>query len=389
MKLRQLKITNIGCIKELCLENLDENMNVFTGSNGVGKTTILKAICSILTTSQSANVTRNSRCDKGEISGILVDGDTSEVKTQVISAFVPDTHDYTTGFDKIRKVIFISDNRELNYIKLTNIPRDINKTNFQYNQDVLNSINPGQIKGWFVNRYLFSAHPDSLSDSQIANLELSKKAFSCLDNSVTFSKVDSKSLDIILDTSFGQIYFEYLSSGFKSLIILILGIIKEIEFRLNDSNVAVSDFDGIIIIDEVEVHLHPTWQSKIASVLKGIFPKAQFFISTHSPHVVQSLPPNQLIALEKVDDNVIRRSFAINETGFIGWTIEEILRDVMGMGNTNTNYFQNLWSEFSSAVDDNDALRANELGSRLLNILHPANVLRKIIELHLTSVSND
>ena len=70
----------------------------------------------------------------------------------------------------------------------------------------------------------------------------------------------------MLQTPSGQIYFEYLSSGFKSLIILFLGIIMEIEFRFGDQDIKVEDFDGIIIIDEIDVHLHPTWQTQIINI---------------------------------------------------------------------------------------------------------------------------
>lgn len=49
MKLQSINIENIGCIRSLAFEALDPNMNVITGSNGVGKTTLLKSVCSILT----------------------------------------------------------------------------------------------------------------------------------------------------------------------------------------------------------------------------------------------------------------------------------------------------------------------------------------------------
>lgn len=389
MKLQSINIENIGCIQSLSFEDLDPNMNVITGSNGVGKTTLLKSVCSILTSASKVNLKRNTLSDGGIISGTLNDGGNIHECTQKLQAFTPKEEVSGGGFGKGRQVIYLSDNREFEYIELSSIPKDFIHNDNHYTYGTLHGIDANKIKGWFVNRYLFSAHPTGLTKSQYANFEHAQKAFSILDSTITFSRVDSHSLDIMLQTPSGQIYFEYLSSGFKSLIILFLGIIMEIEFRFGDQDIKVEDFDGIIIIDEIDVHLHPTWQTQIINILKKIFPEVQFFVSTHSPHVIQSLPPNQLIALEKVDNNIIRRNLPVNENGYIGWTIEEILRDVMGMSNTNSDLFQKLWNDFTKSIEEENTSEANNIGGQLLKILHPSNVLRKVIELHLTSLPND
>lgn len=51
---------------------------------------------------------------------------------------------------------------------------------------------------------------------------------------------------------------------------------------------------GIVLIDEVDLHLHPQWQSEIANALTRTFPNIQFIISTHSPHVINSVPTTSL-----------------------------------------------------------------------------------------------
>ncbi len=56
-----------------------------------------------------------------------------------------------------------------------------------------------------------------------------------------------------------------------------MGLIKEIDYRLAAKGKCAAEFNGIILIDEIETHLHPVWQGKICIVLKEIFPKAQFF----------------------------------------------------------------------------------------------------------------
>ena len=81
-----------------------------------------------------------------------------------------------------------------------------------------------------------------------------------------FKFVSIISFDIILDTPKGKIVLEQLSSGYISYIIVLLGIIKDIEYRFKNPHICVRDFDGVLIVDEIDVHLHPELQSKIWQV---------------------------------------------------------------------------------------------------------------------------
>lgn len=391
MYLKSIQIENIGCIRHLNLEQLNPQMNVFTGPNGVGKTTVLKAVHSVLTTSYAVQIKKKAGTDQGVIRATLAIDDTLKSVEQVVKSFAPTETDGGAGFELGRKVIWIPDSRELEYTSLPYVPKDViqEDTYYNFSSSTDTKAMVEGIKGWFVNRYLFSAHANGLSEIQRANLNVAIQSFSYLDPSVTFSRVDSHSLDILLNTPSGEVYFEYLSSGYNSLIIMILGIIKEIEFRYNDTLGTVADFDGVVIIDEIDLHLHPTWQVQIINALLAIFPHVQFFISTHSPHVVQSLSPNQLFPLGKEEEDMVLRQFPTSEYGFKGWTIEEILTEVMGMETIHTTSFQQLWSEFTKAIESDDAKQARDNGDKLLRMLHPSNVLRKVVELQLTSLGDD
>lgn len=61
---------------------------------------------------------------------------------------------------------------------------------------------------------------------------------------------------------------------------------------------APQETPGIVLIDELDLHLHPTWQRKIVGALKSTFPKIQFFAATHSPFIIQSLQPGELVDLD-------------------------------------------------------------------------------------------
>ena len=75
---------------------------------------------------------------------------------------------------------------------------------------------------------------------------------------------------------------------------------------------------GIVVIDELDLSLHPTWQRRIVRILKELFPKVQFICATHSPFIIQSLEPGELIALDTILDEE-----------YSGQSIEDIAEDIM------------------------------------------------------------
>lgn len=390
MKIKEINISGIGCIHNLHLE-FNDKMNIICGPNGIGKTTIIESVASMFMFGKPT-IKRNVTDTKGSIHArVDVNGSIIE-KAIEIKSFIPNESDSAYSFsDCASKIISIKVGRNFEYSRLNAIPGDKDRDNPELWNEVREGVKFDEVKGWFVNRYLYSAREGTLSQQQISNYHLAEKCFSIINNKYSFSRVMGATNDIMVNTPQGEIYFEYLSSGFKSIIYLLFSTIKEIEFRFKEQNVLAEEFDGIILIDEVEIHLHPEWQEKIISILKDTFPCAQFIVTTHSPHVIQTAEPNQVIALQLQDDNniSIRTDLKTSKYGFKGWTIEEILYDVMGMNNTNTDFFQNLWIRFTKAVESEDTIEAHKIGNQLLQILHPSNILKKVVELHLTSLPND
>ena len=79
-----------------------------------------------------------------------------------------------------------------------------------------------------------------------------------------------------------------LSQGEKSLLALIADVSRRL-ILLNPSMENPLEGSGVVIIDEIDLHLHPSWQQKIVTGLRSTFPNIQFFISTHSPQVCHTL----------------------------------------------------------------------------------------------------
>ena len=86
---------------------------------------------------------------------------------------------------------------------------------------------------------------------------------------------------------------------------------------------------AILLIDEIENHLHPTWQRRVIPALLEHFPGLQIFATTHSPFVVAGLKAGQVHLLNRDADGVITAS--TNTEDIVGWTMDEVLRTFMGV----------------------------------------------------------
>lgn len=118
--------------------------------------------------------------------------------------------------------------------------------------------------------------------------------------------LDGKIRDIKIDKNIGEIVFcevdingdilgwnqlENLATGFQGIINLVGDIIA----RFSQSGRKYSDFNGIVIIDELENHLHPNFQRRLPGLLSTLFPKIQFIASIHSPIPLLGAPKDSLI----------------------------------------------------------------------------------------------
>ena len=86
---------------------------------------------------------------------------------------------------------------------------------------------------------------------------------------------------------------------------------------------------AILLVDEIENHLHPTWQRRVIPALLEHFPGLQIFATTHSPFVVAGLKAGQVHLLNRDENGVVRAT--TNTEDIIGWTADEILRTMMGV----------------------------------------------------------
>ena len=109
-----------------------------------------------------------------------------------------------------------------------------------------------------------------------------------------------------------------------------LGLIGDLTRRLillNDNSDNPLMGQGIVLIDEIELHLHPKWQQKIIRVLRKCFPNIQFIISTHSPQILGEVESKHLRILTLQESGEIK--VTIPEQSY-GLTSSEIVEELMG-----------------------------------------------------------
>ncbi|MBO9700085.1 MAG: ATP-binding protein [Sporocytophaga sp.] len=388
LKITKIKIKGIGPIKNLEL-TFDGHFNIICGQNGIGKTTILDCLAQSFGVNDTS-IKRTAGKEKGNWSiDVLINGSAQNKSFDITSFHPNEKHYQSQGFyQNSNDIIVFKTHRDIPYRELKSLNTDPLKDIGTFARETMQGSLPNDLKNWFVNRHLWSAHQNHLDEQQIKNINLAKECFNILNPQISFSKVNPNSNDIMLNTPNGEIYFEYLSSGYKSCMAVLIGLIKEVEFRYKNPSKFTKDFDGIVFIDEIDLHLHPEWQAKIYEALKIILPNAQVFTSTHSPHIIQVANAKEIIPLTLDETNEVKLNPIINqEYGCQGWTVEEILTDVMGMTETRTSTYLDAISNFNSAIDNEDFDVANTQFLILDAMLHPENSLKKILKIQLTGIS--
>lgn len=379
MKIERMLIDNICGIKHLDL-SFNDGLNLICGENGVGKTTILKAIAYQFIYGQDSFIKKHYGSDKGKVE-IWLKGNKESMSYEVLD-FVPgNIARYVFDKKNSDNLLYFSASRTITYSKISALPPGDSKDNDEHYsaQNLINGVGKN-IKEWFIRNLLFSKLEESFTDIEKKNLELCKQIFGKLDKNLSV-KTAKKDYEIILNQKKNEIYFEMLSDGYKSCVYILLGIIKEIELRY--PTLCAKDFDGIIMIDEIDIHLHPQWQAKLVKVLKETFPKAQIIATTHSPSVLQNAQKEEIIPLYRdAEDNICIKELNLGEYGLQGWTLEEIMEDVMGMTSTNSEFYLDTIHKFDTAMNEENQEEILKNYNVLKAMLHPNNPMLQLLEIH-------
>jgi predicted ATP-binding protein involved in virulence len=124
---------------------------------------------------------------------------------------------------------------------------------------------------------------------------------------------------------------EQLSDGEKCTLAMIGDLARRLALA-NPSLANPLEGEGIVLIDEVELHLHPTWQARIVPTLRDTFPNIQFIITTHSPKVLGEVGDDiNIFELERTENGIEITEIPM----LIGWDSNYILETHMGTSSLN------------------------------------------------------
>lgn len=132
------------------------------------------------------------------------------------------------------------------------------------------------------------------------------------DKELTFSIVKNEKL----------LNFNQLSDGERGILALVFDLARRLIIANIDSENPLQG-KAVILIDELDLHLHPKWQRTIVNDLLRTFPNCQFIATTHSPQIISSVPPENIQIIKNFDVDQTVKSFGLD----INWILKFIMED--------------------------------------------------------------
>ena len=140
---------------------------------------------------------------------------------------------------------------------------------------------------------------------------------------------------MLVRTNDGQIPIESLSQGMTSLLSWVGILLQRLyEVHYDSSNVTDPKQEyALVLMDEIDAHMHPKWQQTLVAKLKRIFPNVQVIASTHSPLVVAGMPVSQIVRFERNEGGQVE-TVHIDDDMSIGRTDQVLTGDLFGLETT-------------------------------------------------------
>jgi predicted ATP-binding protein involved in virulence len=402
MKVTKLNLKNFRDAQALSLK-LNPKLNVFVGVNGSGKSTVLDAIA-IMLSWPTKRIIRSGASGSSIIENDITNGKSSssiqlscEIDSKTIEwklsknrkghaasedkSNLLDLKDYVTAIqnqisetsEKVNIPLFV-------YYPVNRAVLDIPlRIRGQHNFDLLTAYDNALTSGanfrtffeWFrvredLENEKFREYQNvSIKpiDSQFPDpqLEAVRNALSKILPDFSNLTVRRSPLRMEVEKNGKRLIVNQLSGGELILIAMIGDLARRMAIANPDSTKPLLG-SGIVLIDEIDLHLHPRWQRIIVHKLLAIFPNCQFIISTHSPHVITHVQPESLFLLEQTDSGIVVRK--PNES--YGKNVDRVLEDLMGLETTRPDEVD---SDLHSIFETIDAGKLEEARSQITDLM--------------------
>ncbi|MEM6999643.1 MAG: AAA family ATPase [Pseudomonadota bacterium] len=329
--IKRLELRNIGPFKHEQLE-FDANWNVILGDNGVGKSTILKAITLAVCGGESARYARRllrNDASSGEI--IMYIGEKRYVTSIRATSEDDVIVEAVSGLPyKLEGILFAGFSALRNISWQRGDPGNPGAGRPQAS-DILPMITGERdprldgVKRLIMRLDHSVASSSTDPESRKRYRELYDRLYTLFNNLaegmvIERGKVDAQSGEITVRTSDGDVPFEALSQGTLSLVSWAGALLQRL-YEISPPGQDPMQAPGMVLIDEIDAHMHPAWQRTLPARLSDLFPNIQFLATSHSPLTVSGLKINQIYRLARHDDGNVfkeRPDYSLKGIGAAG-----------------------------------------------------------------------
>lgn len=407
MKIKNIKLKNFRCFEELVIE-LNERCNVIVGVNGAGKSTILDALAisigtyfAKIPTTYSLPIQKEDVLRKSYLTGSIISTEYQfpvVISTEGIAngKFIEWSRELN-GLKNKTTVKNASNLIEVGHIQQQNIQNGVTDTTLPifayygtgrlykkknnritklgikkssrldgYTDALSLGTNEKQLLRWFEDMTLIKIQ----EDREIPELKTVKTAIEkCFeignkdvtDVSINYS-VKSKDIEVSYrkNNEIEKLPLHMFSDGIR----ITLTMVADIATRMAKLNPQLLDnvleTPGVILIDEIDMHLHPSWQSRIITSLLETFTNIQIITTTHSPIVISNIKSEYL--------RILKNNEIMNPSTNYNRELDDIVNNIM-----ETDYrpeeVRNLINQINQNIDNEELEEAKELLDNLKDIL--------------------
>ncbi len=367
MALRRLHVENVRSIRHVDVDFSGENgprqWSILLGENGTGKTTILRCVSLVLAGSdalaelffapgswirngeKAARIEAEFTTRRGELRKSVLEWSVDDSVSTVLRRNEKNLHDIDAAVEHADRNYFVAaygssrrlpgkDSPQLSRAEVYNTRRAQSVATL-FSRDA--ALRP--LEAWAMDlEYRRSQQ----------GLSVVRNTLDALLPGVSFDHIDRDQREIMFKTEDGLVSLNQLSDGYQNM----AGWIGDLLFRLTET---FSDYEdplsagGTLLLDEVDLHLHPRWQRQLLEFLTKRLHNFQFIVTTHSPFTAQQSPPGALNIVQRGPNGVESVRQYASDPRLL--RIDQLLDPLLGLTTTESVQAETLRKEYRDLKD--------------------------------------